>query len=198
MAQPADFYLQEYKKCFDDVEEFDKVHLITWNPKPIFYDYKPYGDNDYLMQWRSMVDLLCEGRRCLSRFCFVPEISDEGKLHMHGWYVVLDHKNYYKSFLPKLKRNGFVKKAKAKSHDFKTFVYHTKDFDATNDVLSYWSNFLVNHYNATLWRHEITHYKLMLKPSDLFDKPSRFKKDIMHMLLEADAFESSLEDSREF
>lgn len=136
-----------YEYAWDEIEEYDKVMLITWNPKPRFYAYDPYGDNNYPRQWNTMLEVLCEAYRTCSRFAFVPEISEDGKLHMHGWYVIKDRLKYHKSFLPSLRKNGFIKKSKARSHEWKTFKYHVKELEITREYLPDYESMVITHMN---------------------------------------------------
>lgn len=132
MAQPAlsalrNQYVSYINNQWDNVDPNRTVHLITWNPKPRFYAYDKYGENDYDSQWHSMLHELMKSFRCCDNYAFVAEISEEGKLHMHGFYQVYDKIKYHKSFLPSLRKNGFIKHNKARSLDRKVIKYHKKD-----------------------------------------------------------------------
>lgn len=184
MAQPAKISKVVYKDAWQDIEDYDKVMLITWNPKPKFYDYSIYGPNDFNMQWRTMMELLIQAYRACCRFAFVPEVSDEGKLHMHGWYVVSDRVKYNKSFLPSLYRSGFIKKSRAKSHEFKTFKYHIKELYETHQYLNEFdgTTMVITHENVMLLKHNHALYlSLMAKKYSDLKKIKVLKKDITKM-----------------
>lgn len=131
MALPpvfSDQHRQPYVSAWSDINfDEDTVWLITWNPKPKFYNYDKYGENDYNMQWHTMIDALSKSIRCLLKFAFVPEVSEVGKLHMHGWYVIKDKVKYRKSFKRMLLRTGMVKESQVKYHEWKTYKYHIKE-----------------------------------------------------------------------
>lgn len=172
--------LKAYKDAWDDIDVMDEVILITWSPKPRFYNYSPHIDNDYAMQWRTMINVLVN-TRCLRLFCFMPEISDEGRLHMHGWFVINDKVKYHKSFLPSLKRNGFIKKNKANSHGWKTFEYHTKDIASTCKYLPGWEELPITHHNRDVFNEEIQKYKLLqAKTYDV--KPKIMKQNVLFLI----------------
>lgn len=177
MAHPLDCYKSSWK----DIEDYDKVYLITWNPKPRFYNYSIFGENDYNVQWRTMLKVLLEANRCCSRFAFVPEISDEGKLHMHGWFVVSDRIKYHKSFLPSLNRGGFIKKSKAKKHTWDVFKYHVKEVDITQEYLNQHENIVVTHENCKAIRAEM-HLYLALIEHNYNNKKAVKKQNVMKML----------------
>lgn len=124
-------YIGYINRAFDNVERDNTLHLITWNPKPKFYGYCLFGKNDYDSQWDQMLSILLLCNRCLYNYSFVAEISEEGKLHVHGFYQVYDKVKYHRSFLPSLKKNGFVKHNKARSYDRKVIKYHKKDIRDT-------------------------------------------------------------------
>lgn len=168
-----------YRSAWQDIEEYDKVLLITWNPRPRFYNYDLHGENDYNMQWRTMLDKLQWANRCLSRYAFVAEISDDGKLHMHGFMVVSDRIKYNKSFLPSLRVNGFIKVSKANSKMWKTFKYHVKDLSATSAYITD-SLYVLTHENREDVHKDLTLYKALVAHS--YDKMIK-KRNVMEMLL---------------
>lgn len=45
----------------------------------------------------------------MSQFEINPELNQNGNLHYHGYFVLKDKLKFYKSILPKMKYNGFVK-----------------------------------------------------------------------------------------
>lgn len=178
-SNSATLPLDLYRNAWNDLEEYDKVILITWNPKPRFYNYDHNGNNDFEMQWRTMLDKLFEANRCCSRYAFVAEISDAGKLHMHGFLVVSDKIKYYKKFLPTLRANGFIKIIKASSHRWKTFKYHVKEVDFTSDAITQ-SGIVLTHFNYKTMKRELTVYKSLIVHE--YDVKKLRKRNIMSML----------------
>lgn len=124
----ADVYWDAYGSLDSD----DSIYLLTWNPQPRFYNYDHNGNNDYIMQWYTMLRTLLKSIRCLSKYAFTAEISDQGKLHIHGFLVVSDKVKYHKSFLPSLRKNGFIKLVKLKKLQRKSVKYHVKDLRETS------------------------------------------------------------------
>lgn len=131
MAVSRDFY----NEAWSEIEETDHVYLFTWNPKPRFYQYDKYGDNDYNNQWLTMCKKIVKLERCSKNYAIVAEISDSGKLHCHGFFVMKDKVKWIKSVLPSFKRGGFVKHAKANSHKWEVFKYHVKEIEITDSLI---------------------------------------------------------------
>lgn len=131
-SEQSDAMLDLFRESYHQIEEDQTLYLITWNPKPRFYSYDKLGKNDYVMQWQTMLDKLVNITRCSKLFAFVAEISDVGKLHMHGWLQLNDPIKFHKSFLPTLRKNGYLKLNKANSHNWKTVRYHVKDLYNTS------------------------------------------------------------------
>lgn len=116
-----------------EVQIFTKkteVHVFTWNPSPkVFPD-----DLEYKQKWEFMIrKCLKTFRRCMSYYMCIPEISDQGRLHCHGWFVIDDKIKWIKSVLPLLKRNGFIKFNKAKT--IKACEYSMKDLEETFGII---------------------------------------------------------------
>lgn len=174
--------LETFQLAFDDINQLSTTYLITWNPKPKFYQSSINDVHiNYDLQWWTMLSILKEANRCCSQFAFVPEISIEGKLHMHGWFTLKDMVKFHKSFLPSLKRNGFVKMNQARSIKWKTFKYHIKDLYDTHQHL-YTHDIVVTHHNIQNIREEYT-LKYVLD-SNNYDKKIK-KGDVISMLLES-------------
>jgi len=186
MALPADFsentnavYLGMYRSAWSDITSDDTVHLVTWSPKPRFINYDKHGDNDYNMQWMSMLDILLNANRCASKYAFVAEITDVGRLHMHGFIVVTDRIKYHKSFLPSLKRNGFVKVDKASSNKWKTFKYHVKEINITPQYITEYP-VVINHINRNYVRKRLTLFKCLVAHN--YEDNKIKKRNVMEML----------------
>lgn len=120
-----------------DQLEYDKVvYLITWNPRPNFYQYDKLGQNDYIAQWIKMMTVLKKLTRVSKCFCIVPEISDEGKLHCHGWFHMTDRIKWLKSVKRAFQYNGFMKINKLNTA-IEKIDYYYKDIETTKDVLGH-------------------------------------------------------------
>lgn len=115
--------------CYDNT-----VYLFTWNPKPVFYQYDKLGNNDYISQWLKMLSVLKGFSRVSKHFVIVPEISDEGKLHVHGWFSLDDRVKWLKSVKKSICVNGFMKINKLHTQ-IEKIDYYYKDIDITRDVL---------------------------------------------------------------
>lgn len=124
----------------DQLTYDNKVYLFTWNPRPNFYEYRKIGGNNYAKQWVLMISVLKDLSRCSNCFCIVPEISDEGKIHCHGWFSLDDKLKWSKSVLGNIQRNGFMKINKLNT-SIEKIDYYYKEIDDTKDVLS--QNFYV-------------------------------------------------------
>lgn len=132
-----------YDICVGDIDySVDNVYLITWNPnRRLVLDGTPFKK-----KWEAMiVKVLNNLRRCCDKYCIVPEISDAGRLHCHGWVVITDRIKWHKSLLPQMQRNGFVKMAKLRH--VKGFEYSIKDAEVTAKILGPQCFMPYCHYN---------------------------------------------------
>jgi len=103
---------------------YDEVYLFTWNPKDKFF---PDGNN-YVMKWDTMLCRVIKHlSRCMSKFCIVPEVSDNGRLHCHGWFVIRDKVKWNKSVRQIIARHGFMKINRLRA--VAGFQYYKKDMD---------------------------------------------------------------------
>lgn len=127
---PADLYDEQI-----ELINGRKTLLFTWNPRPRFYNYNVHDENDYNLQWITMCDKIIGLERCSDTYSIIAEISDQGKLHCHGFIVLTDKIKWHKKVLPTFKNNGFVKLNKATSTNKKTFVYHYKHMDSTQEYI---------------------------------------------------------------
>lgn len=175
---------EAYRTFWSEIMSEDTVYLITWNPKPRFYNYDLHGNNDYEAQWRTMLDKLLTVNRCSSKYAFVAEISDQGKLHMHGSMVIRDKVKYHKSFLPTLRNNGFVKISKATSHSWKTFKYHVKDLFATADYIKD-NPIVITSDNRDDVLRELNLYKSLIAYH--YDVKQIKKRNVMEMLMDEES-----------
>ena len=74
-------------------------------------------------------------RRACRIFCVVPEISDVGRLHCHGWFVISDKIKWHKQVLHKFTRNGRFKMNEMRCT--KALCYYVKDIEITQGILNY-------------------------------------------------------------
>lgn len=109
----------------------DQVYLFTWNPND-----KRICPQDHNMKWDTMVlKYLKYLKRACRIFCVVPEISDMGRLHCHGWFVINDKIKWHKQVLHKFTRNGRFKMDIMRCT--KALCYYVKDLEVTQGVLNY-------------------------------------------------------------
>lgn len=118
-----------------DIHYDNKVYMFTWNPKPTFYQYDKYGDNDYKSQWVKMITVLKHIDRCSNCYCIVPEISDDGKLHVHGWFRLDDKVKWLKSVKRGITNNGFIKLNRLYVA-IEKIDYYYKELDETREILN--------------------------------------------------------------
>lgn len=192
-TERTDMSNDSYRDTWNEIDELEKVILITWTPNDRFYAYNKYGANDYNLQWRTMLNVLCEAPRCCSLFAFMPEISPEGRLHMHGWFIVKDKVKYHKSFLPSLKRGGFIKKKPANSKGWKTFVYHIKDTHDTVEYLTDFDNICLNSDNCSEVKKLIRRDIVLNQPKNGEPKIQTRKINVFAMILGTNALPTEYE-----
>jgi len=114
----------------------NNIYLFTWNPRPNFYEYRKIGNNAYDRQWIEMISVLKDLRRCSEQFCIVPEISDDGKLHCHGWFALTDKIKWLKSVKKRITNNGFMKINKLHT-PIENIDYYYKEIDETKEILGH-------------------------------------------------------------
>lgn len=117
-----------------DISYDKQVYMFTWNPAPKFYEYDKLGNNQYKKQWLKMLNLLKKINRCSKCYCIVPEISDDGKLHCHGWFRLDDRIKWLKSVRRAIVANGFMKINKLYVPIEKIDYYYKEVYD-TQEVL---------------------------------------------------------------
>lgn len=98
----------------------EKVYLFTFSPKDITKNIS-FGYYEqlekYFLDWKN----------CMKEFEINPECNLNGNLHYHGHFILSDEVKWYKSCLPKLKYNGFVKINQVKVDVQKALEYSRKD-----------------------------------------------------------------------
>lgn len=120
-------YAEEYKNNLDAFQAF------TWTPDP-----KKYRSSDPQRQWEDLlVNVLTSPQMeyTFNVFVFVPEINQNGNIHVHGYYNVDDHVKYNRWFLPACKTWGYT--YIKKKVDTKWMIdYLQKEIDITTKVVS--------------------------------------------------------------
>lgn len=97
-----------------------EIYLYTWCPvgatiRPKF-QYVSHI-NEFFRRWKN----------CMSDFEVNPELTVQGNIHYHGFFILKDKIKWFKSILPKMKRNGFIKINLVKK-DFESAIsYSRKD-----------------------------------------------------------------------
>lgn len=127
--------------CQDDIDySIDTVYLFTWNPNK-----KLMPDNDqYLLKWETMIcKILKQFTRCMKWYCIMPEVSDMGRVHCHGWFVIGDKIKWLKSIKPTLQMHGHCKFNKLRHVN--GFNYYVKDIDVASNYFSDYYPYC--HYN---------------------------------------------------
>lgn len=116
--------------ALDDLEEGDKLHAYTLNPNPSRYNSK-IVEKQYAQIFYALLHV---APKVFSKFCFTPELTELGNVHIHGWYVIKDRVKYHKFWLPKSKSMGFVR-IKYKDITEEWFEYIEKDMDFMNEMI---------------------------------------------------------------
>lgn len=136
MAHPPARSIRDFlRQSKNSLDKYDlpKLRYITWNPKGQVYAHQPNGydpqDQSYDSSWLNMLNKLKYIRRCSSKFCILPEISENGKLHCHGWFVITDNIKWIKSVQPMLYHNGMIRITKVKEvrKDFDSYMQEDLD-----------------------------------------------------------------------
>lgn len=158
------FYGVFLEEAYADVYDTDIVYFITWAPNPARYPTNTPSD-----QYKVLLDLvLFNTYKVFKTFAFTPELSQQGNIHVHGFYVIKDIVKYYKWFLPKIKTFGIVKitRVKRKYADH-VLSYLSKDIEMMNRILEDKLPIPLTHKNEVLYRRmfRLTKKKLRLIPN---------------------------------
>lgn len=173
--------------------------FLTWNPKPRYIDHQKFTPNNYNLQWYTMLlTLISVMQRACSMYCFIPEIGENGKLHCHGWFLVKDMVKFHKSFLPTLRRKGFVKIDKISKLSNKSFDYYKKDLVETKRFLEDFEIIAVSHDNVDriklrLQQLQLKHLNTMLNQTK--EECRLIRLDIMDSLYRHGLLKSPETDS---
>lgn len=130
ICQECETEIVDANRIIDDFMNNYKNNLsafvaFTWSPDP-----SKFPSFDPVTQYGSILFTLLKTnvmRRSIYPFLFVPEINENGNVHLHGIYSIKNNGNYYHQFIPYLKRYGFVKIKK--NVDIKWFDYLRKDIN---------------------------------------------------------------------
>lgn len=114
-----------------DIYNDDEIILFTWNPNP-----KKYHSHDPRKQYKQILPRLARLCKCCRVFAFSPELTMNGNLHIHGWYVLRDKIKYYRSVLPMIKGIGNCKIEKASSKNALVF-YYKKTIIEMHKIINY-------------------------------------------------------------
>lgn len=132
----------------DALSDLRPIYLFTWNPKDSFTN-----DDEPIRKWDTMlIRVLKHFKRCMQYYAVMPEISDQGRLHCHGWFIIKDKIKWIKSVLPLIKRNGHFKMNKMKVP--KALYYYKKDAEDTQGIL-HTSTLPFSHYTYDKILHEL-------------------------------------------
>lgn len=118
-----------HKEAIDEIPDTDNLRAFTWVPDPARYpSYDAKAQYKLLLSW-----VLLTADKYFSKFGFCPELTENGNIHIHGWFVIKDKIKYYKWFLPRCKRLGYV--CVKKSPNEKWFEYTDKDIDMMKELM---------------------------------------------------------------
>lgn len=126
-----DGYTMFANEASDQLDEIDmlNVRAFTWSPNPLrFPSTSPSKQYKSLLNW-----VLLKSHKMFSKFCFTPELSEMGNVHIHGWFIIKDRIKYHKWFIPRCKAAGYVQ-IKYKNIDEKWFEYIKKDISYMNEL----------------------------------------------------------------
>lgn len=156
-----------------------KVYLFTWNPDPRKFLHDKYCNPkkvknvtllDVKKCWIKMLQVLKNIHRCSTSYCIIPEISDEGKLHCHGWFKLSDKIKWFKSVKPIITRNGFMKINKLNT-PIENIDYYYKEIYETKEILQdvfvVLTDFTYDEVMSMCWRY--------VERLIAFEKPSIIK-----------------------
>lgn len=96
-------------------EKFCKAHPKDDEPvihKPIAFTWCPnakYHTSDPQIGFSMAIQTLKHIKYVSKDFVIYPELTHQGNIHFHGKIYIQDAVKWFKSVLPKLKKNGFVK-----------------------------------------------------------------------------------------
>lgn len=86
-----------------EIKKLPELIAFTWAPN------STYHTNDPNIGYQMSILILRRLRLCCKALQIFPELTNAGHIHYHGKLWIKDYVKWYKSVLPTLKRNGFVK-----------------------------------------------------------------------------------------
>jgi len=136
------------QKYADNLEAF---YAFTLAPNP-----KLYPSDDPSEQYNVVLNSIffkTDLTKVFSVFLFTPELTENGNIHIHGYYSVSDLVKYYKWFIPACKSIGFVMIKKKVDNEW-TEVYVCKDMNKMEDILSREQPIPLHTFNYITYREE--------------------------------------------
>lgn len=119
-----------------------------------------YKSTDPVHQYKSLLLCLFLKRdivHTFSKFLFVPELTNQGNVHIHGYYSVKDNIKYNRWFLPACKEWGFIN-IKNNVDDQWTFEYLTKDIESMAELMD---ELPVPLHSENIEEHQYLRHKVM-------------------------------------
>lgn len=142
-------YCMEYQVLLDKAEE-TKDNLgaylaFSWVPDPA-----RYRSTDVTKQYEALLQnvlLRKEMDRVFNDYCFVPEVTKQGNIHIHGYYAIKDRVKYFRWFLPACRSWGYVY-IKDNIDKQWTLGYMSKECDWMADILAGYHTVILPHIRA--------------------------------------------------
>lgn len=132
-------YCVEYEQILDYADSIkdnlEAFIAFTWTPDP-----RRYISSDPARQWLALLNnvLLTENmKRTFIKYLFVPEVTQQGNIHVHGVFAVNDKIKYHKWFIPACKRWGYIY-PKTRVDDNWTRRYMAKECDWMVGIVDPW------------------------------------------------------------
>lgn len=145
----VDYYEAFCQDACDDLDEIDKTNVIafTWSPDP-----NKYPSTEPRKQYKCLLKhILLSSYKYFRLFCFVPELTLQGNVHIHGWYVISDRIKYFKHFLPACRQYGFVKIKDHVTDDW--YKYIEKSVSETIQILGADLPIPITHKSVRAYAH---------------------------------------------
>lgn len=112
--------------------KYGSIQAFTLSPNP-----KYYRSYDPVAQYVQLLNCLFKRKQLkntLSHYVFVPELNQNGNVHIHGMYYIKNKYSYHRWFLPACKHWGFTL-VKNKNINNKWVEYLYKDLSDNRDIL---------------------------------------------------------------
>lgn len=153
--------VKQNARLFEGINWIDKLIAFTWSPDP-----QRFHSKNVKCQWRQMIGAGLRGLfRCAKHICVVPEITIDGRLHCHGWFILHDKVKWFREILPRMKGWGFVCiKLKV---DKEWLEYCIKDLEITAEII----DVCVPYCNNTKDEYDIKVRKIRKALKDVKVKP---------------------------